>query len=69
LIDFETEKARIAKDVGNLDEEIARIDQRLADENFVSRAKPEIVERERERRAELARRCERLQKTWAGIEE
>jgi valyl-tRNA synthetase len=67
LIDFEKEQARLQKDLANAGAEIARIQQRLQDENFASRAKPEVVERERERLAALQERSTRLQKTIESL--
>jgi valyl-tRNA synthetase len=67
LIDFDKEQARLKKDLANARDEITRIDQRLQDANFVSRAKPEIVERERERLAALKERLGRLRKTLESL--
>ena len=67
LIDFDKEQARLRKDLANAQDEIARIDQRLQDANFVNRAKPEIVERERERLAALEERLGRLKKTLESL--
>jgi valyl-tRNA synthetase len=67
LIDFEKEQARLQKDRENAENEISRIQQRLQDENFASRAKPEIVERERERLAALQERLARLKKTIESL--
>jgi valyl-tRNA synthetase len=60
LIDFDKEIARIEKEKANLDAEIQRIRQRLDDENFRSKARPEVVEREQERLSEFTDRLARL---------
>ncbi|HSK42115.1 MAG TPA: valine--tRNA ligase, partial [Arenibaculum sp.] len=52
FVDIAQERARLAKDVEKLDAEIAKIDQKLGNPNFVSRAPEEVVEEQRERRAE-----------------
>jgi valyl-tRNA synthetase len=67
LIDFDKEQARLQKDLANAQGEIARIDRRLQDADFVNRAKPEIVERERERRAALEERETRLRRTIESL--
>jgi valyl-tRNA synthetase len=67
LIDFDKEKARIEKEAAKLAAEIARIDGLLANQDFVARARPEVVERERERRAELNERHERLTRAWESL--
>jgi len=67
LIDLNKEQTRLQKDLANAQGEIARIDQHLQDDNFKNRAKPEIVERERERRAALEERLGRLKKTLESL--
>jgi valyl-tRNA synthetase len=67
LIDFDKEQARLQKDSDNARSEIARIKQHLQDGNFVGRAKPEIVERERGRLAALQERLARLKKTIESL--
>ena len=52
IIDLAAEKARLEKEIGKLDAEIAKIDAKLGNDAFVSKAKPEVVEEQKERRAE-----------------
>lgn len=52
IVDLEQEKARLAKDIEKLGAEMAKIDRKLGNPNFVSRAPEEVVEEQRERRAE-----------------
>jgi valyl-tRNA synthetase len=60
VIDFAVEQARLAKDLARIEDEILRIDKKLANENFVARAPEEVVEAEREKRAAYAADAERL---------
>lgn len=53
LIDFETERARLAKEMGKIDLDIGKVEKKLENPKFVENAKPEIVEAERERLSEL----------------
>ncbi|HEV7246726.1 MAG TPA: valine--tRNA ligase [Shinella sp.] len=53
LIDLAAEKARLAKAIDKAKAEAARIESKLSNEKFVANAKPEVVEAERERFAEL----------------
>jgi valyl-tRNA synthetase len=53
LIDLVAEKARLEKAQAKTESEAARIVAKLGNEKFVANAKPEVVEAERERLAEL----------------
>lgn len=52
LIDLNAERARLSKEIDKLSKDIARIDQKLANTEFVSHAPAEIIEEQRTRRAE-----------------
>ena len=49
LVDYAKEAERLARDIEKTKSEIERADKKLANENFVSKAKPEVVEKEREK--------------------
>ncbi|MBM3492030.1 MAG: valine--tRNA ligase [Alphaproteobacteria bacterium] len=59
-IDLGRERARLEKELKELDGTVARIDAKLANPGFVAKAPEEVVEAERERRAEAAAAHERL---------
>jgi valyl-tRNA synthetase len=52
FIDLEKERARLQKDAAKLEGEIAKIDAKLANPQFVDRAPVEVIEEQRERRAD-----------------
>ncbi|KPF86503.1 valine--tRNA ligase [alpha proteobacterium AAP38] len=52
FIDVEKEKARLAKEISKLAQDIAKIDAKLSNKNFVDKAPEEVIEEQRERRAE-----------------
>jgi valyl-tRNA synthetase len=56
VIDLAAERARLSKDMQKADADIARIDAKLGNANFVARAPEEVVEEEKEKREEAAGR-------------
>ena len=50
VIDIAVEKARLEKEVTKLDAEIAQIDKKLGNEQFVAKAPPEVIEEQKARR-------------------
>jgi valyl-tRNA synthetase len=68
IIDLAAERARLTKEMAKCDADIARVDQKLGNADFLKRAPEEVVEGEREKReeaqarkAKLAEALERLQ--------
>ncbi len=53
LIDIEAEKQRLGKQVEKIEKELASIDAKLNNPNFVNNAKPEVVEDHRRRREDV----------------
>jgi valyl-tRNA synthetase len=58
VVDLVAERARLAKEMAKADADIARVDAKLGNPNFVARAPEEVVEEEKEKREEaLARKA------------
>ena len=73
VIDFAKERARLEKELKKAEDEIARFDAKLSNEQFVARAPEEVLAEQREKRAEaaalaarLAEAVKRLAMTLAG---
>jgi valyl-tRNA synthetase len=60
VIDFAKERTRLEKDLKKAQEEIARFDAKLSNEQFVSRAPEDVLTEQREKRAEAATLAARL---------
>ena len=60
VIDFAKERARLEKDLKKAQDEIARFDAKLSNEQFVSKAPEEVLTEQREKRAEAAALAVRL---------
>ncbi len=58
--DVQTERARLAKEMAKCDADIARVDQKLGNADFLKRAPEDVVEGEREKREEAQARREKL---------
>ncbi len=68
FIDFAKEKARLSKDDQKVDGEIARIDAKLNNKDFVTRAPEEVVEELREKRAEFEAQKSKLSDALKRLE-
>jgi valyl-tRNA synthetase len=51
-IDLAQERARLQREVGKVDGEIAKLEKKLGNDSFVAKAPPEVVEEQKERLAE-----------------
>ena len=60
VIDVAAEQARLKREIGRLDDEIAKVDKKLANQQFLAKAPPAVVEEQRGRREESAQVRDRL---------
>ncbi len=60
VIDLAAERERLNKEIGKLQQEIDKIDARFANEQFMAKAPEEVVEENRERRAEAEAAADKL---------
>ena len=68
VIDLNAERERLAKEIGKLRSEIEKIDAKLNNEQFIAKAPEEIVEENRERRAEAEAAALKLQNALERID-
>jgi valyl-tRNA synthetase len=61
VIDFAAEKARLEKEMARAKSDIARIDAKLANADFIARAPEDVVEGEREKREEAETRRRKIE--------
>ncbi|HLZ57825.1 MAG TPA: valine--tRNA ligase [Ktedonosporobacter sp.] len=61
LLDIGKELARLDKEIAQTQQEMARLQGKLSNESFVAKAKPEVVEKEREKLAAQQDRLTKLQ--------
>jgi valyl-tRNA synthetase len=69
VIDLAAERARLAKEMQKAQADIARVDAKLSNANFVARAPEEVVEEEKEKRAEAAARQTKIAEALARLKD
>jgi valyl-tRNA synthetase len=67
MIDLEAERARLEREIERCQGDIARIEAKLKDEKFLSKAPPKVVAREREKLAAHRDKLERLKERLAEL--
>jgi valyl-tRNA synthetase len=67
VLDLGREKARLTKEIARLDSEIAKIAAKLGNPQFLQKAKPEVVEDQREREADASRDRDRLKAAYERL--
>jgi valyl-tRNA synthetase len=67
MVDVAAERERIGKEIEQVDMEIARLEVRLSDKAFLSKAPEAVIKKERGRLAERQDRAERLRQELARL--
>lgn len=67
VIDFAKERARLEKELKKAEDEIARFDAKLSNEQFVSRAPEDVLQEQRDKRADAAALAARLKEALARL--
>jgi valyl-tRNA synthetase len=68
LVDLAAERARLAKEMAKCDADIARVEAKLGNPNFVARAPEEVVEEEKEKREEAQLRKAKIAEALQRLE-
>ena len=69
LINLDEEQARLAKEVGKIEQELARVQRKLANGDFLTKAKEEVVEKEREKASQFEEKIRTLRSSMDKIRE
>ncbi|QFR32546.1 valine--tRNA ligase [Ancylobacter sp. TS-1] len=67
IIDMEAEAARLSKEFGKTADDIAKVDAKLGNADFIKRAPEEVIEEQRERREAAAARAEKIREALARL--
>ena len=68
VIDFAKERARLEKDLKKAEDEIARFDAKLGNEQFVAKAPEDVLAEQREKRIEAQGLVARLREAIARLQ-
>ncbi|HEY1798120.1 MAG TPA: valine--tRNA ligase [Stellaceae bacterium] len=68
IVDLPKEMARLAKEIGRLDGDLAKFAAKLSNPAFLEKAKPEIIEEQRDREADTRRDRDRLHAAFQRLE-
>jgi valyl-tRNA synthetase len=68
VVDLGQEKARLGREIGRLDADLAKFAAKLGNAGFLAKAKPEIIEEQREREADTRRDRDRLKAAYERLE-
>jgi len=68
MVDIGAERQRLKRETEANEADIARLDTRLKDDRFLSKAPSHVVDRERERLQEYLSKAERLRQRLAELE-
>ena len=67
LVDFNKERARLEKEIGKLEKDFTKFDKKLSNPGFLSKAAPEVIEKDRTKLADITDRLTRLRAELAEI--
>ena len=67
LVDFDAERARLEKEIATLEKDFVKFDKKLSNPGFLSKAKPEIIEKDKARLADITDRLSHLKEQLAQM--
>jgi valyl-tRNA synthetase len=69
LVDLNEEQARLAKEVGKIEDELARVQKKLANADFLAKARSEVIEKERDKAGRFEEKIRALRSSLNRIQE
>jgi len=69
MINLEEERTRLSRELGKMEEELARVRKKLGNSDFIAKAKEEVVRREKEKAAEFEEKIRTLNLSLGRIDE
>ena len=69
LVNLEEERARLSKEVGKIQGELARVEKKLSNDDFIAKAKPEVIQKEKSKAVEFEEKIRTLRSSLEKIQE
>jgi valyl-tRNA synthetase len=69
LVNLEEERARLSKEVGKMEGELARVEKKLSNGDFIAKAKPEVIQKEKAKAVEFEEKIRTLRSSLEKIQE
>jgi valyl-tRNA synthetase len=69
LVNLDEERARLAKEVGKVEQELARVQNKLGNQDFLAKAKEEVIEKERQKASQFEEKIHTLRSSLEKIRE
>jgi len=69
LINLNEERARLSKEVGKIEDELARVQRKLGSADFIAKAKSDVVHREREKATQFEEKIRALRASLGKLQE
>ncbi|HRI45702.1 MAG TPA: hypothetical protein PK559_01255, partial [Ignavibacteriaceae bacterium] len=67
LIDIETEKNRLLKEIQRIEGGLIGVTKKLGNENFVKNASPDVVEKEKQKQADWEANLSKLKEIFENL--
>ncbi|MDR3517778.1 MAG: valine--tRNA ligase [Azospirillaceae bacterium] len=68
VVDLDQERARLGKEIEKLMKEVSKIDQKLSNTQFLEKARPDVIDEQRDRRHDAVAAAERLRAALSRLE-
>jgi valyl-tRNA synthetase len=69
LIDLDEERARLEKEVAKMVDELARVEKKLSNPDFVAKAKDEVIQKERDKAVQFEEKMRALRSSLENLQE
>jgi valyl-tRNA synthetase len=67
ILDFDNESKRLAKELGKLEKEFNLVQRKLSNEDFLAKAPPDVIDKEREKEARLGEKVTKYRRHYDMI--